>query len=221
MSGFDFVEGMLYQILRVVPYCAEHEAVWSPQLATILLETCSQLDSLWKSQNPAIAKPGIKDHFESFGKNVGPHWLIFWGEKAEVIKPFDLWGRLPSYTQTDYVPLSWWQAYNDVKHDCLANTTKATLKVAVCAVAALVVAIVRCPDCAEGIAQAGWVPGMAHSGLDPRDYLIRPPSPNEVVETKMFSFPLHSGTGYSWSVTRPHASCRFLRWMEESNRREW
>ena len=45
---FESAEQMLMAILDVIPYEAVHENVWSPRLVTVLLETCSQLDSLLK-----------------------------------------------------------------------------------------------------------------------------------------------------------------------------
>jgi hypothetical protein len=48
ISSFRHIELMFEDVLGNIPYVPEHENVWSPSLVTILLETCSLLDSLWK-----------------------------------------------------------------------------------------------------------------------------------------------------------------------------
>jgi hypothetical protein len=103
----------------------------------------------------------------------------------------------------------------------LANRKEATLKHAVFALASLLVAIVRCPDCAEGVAQAEWVRDMRELGSEPRRFLASSPVVNAVAETRLFSYPLNAGTGFSVSVIEPRASFRFIRWLEEKGPREW
>jgi hypothetical protein len=107
IAGFDLAEGMLEDVLRTVPYCPEHENVWSPKLVTALLETGSQLDSLWKTrqEHRGESQVDIKDHFEDFGEDVAKRWLIFWGEDAERVQPFGEWAGLPAYSKRDYRPL--------------------------------------------------------------------------------------------------------------------
>ena len=53
------------------------------------------------------------------------------GQEGKRIEPFAAW------ISQSYVPLDWWQAYNNVKHDRLANRTQATMKHAAQALAAL------------------------------------------------------------------------------------
>jgi hypothetical protein len=222
IASFDQTEAMLHDVLRVVPYCPEHENVWSPQLVTILLDTCSQLDSLWKSQSATGSRPDITDYFQMFGGEVAKRWLVVWGEEGQRLQPFAEWDGVPGYTRAAYTPLPWWKAYNDVKHDRLANRKEATLGRTVFALAALLVAIVRCPDCAEGVAQAEWVPEMKASGFPPREFLAGGRfTNNTVAETKLFSYPISSGTGWSLGVVRPRTSTRFLHWMDENGIQEW
>ena len=57
ITWFESAEQMLMAVLDVIPYETFHENVWSPRLVTVLLETCSQLDSLFKQQ--AIQSPSV------------------------------------------------------------------------------------------------------------------------------------------------------------------
>ena len=64
ISSFTQLEGMFQEVLGHIPYVPEHEDVWSPSLVTILLEACSQLDSLWKfiaSNTPGVVPPSRQE----------------------------------------------------------------------------------------------------------------------------------------------------------------
>ena len=82
ISSFSHVELMFDNVLRHIPYVSEHEDVWSPSLVTVLMEACSQLDSLWKykvTNSPnAILPPSsenlnITHYFQNLGKNWFPN----------------------------------------------------------------------------------------------------------------------------------------------------
>ena len=53
------------------------------------------------------------------------------------------------------MPLDWWQAYTDVKHDRLANRTRATMRHAAHALAALFINIVTYPPAMSDLARQG------------------------------------------------------------------
>ena len=104
---------------------------------------------------------------------------------------FDLWSSVSNYRPESYDSLDWWQAYNNLKHDRLMNREQATLKRAVCALAGLFVAILRCEYCRNDIAQAGWLSGNNHR---PEAWLGEdsPHTPSEFIaaESKLFSYPV-------------------------------
>src|SRR4051812_16913111 len=125
---FTSTERMLSDVIDVVPYEPAHFDVWSPRLVTVLLEACSQLDSLLKheaSQTPAPirGKIDIVKYFELFGKHLADKWSVFWSDEPTKVHPFEEWRGLASYTKTSYKgrELPWWSAYNDVKHDRILN----------------------------------------------------------------------------------------------------
>ena len=60
ISSFRGMELALEEFAEVVPFAPEHADVWSPRLASVLLDTCSQLDSLWRYELSKI--PGEPDN---------------------------------------------------------------------------------------------------------------------------------------------------------------
>jgi hypothetical protein len=211
LAGFKIAEEMMQDTLRIVPYCPEHENVWSPRLVTILIEVGSQLDSLWKSQYPITGQQDITDHFQTFGKDVAGAWVVFWGEEGTRLHPFAEWDGLPGYTAADYRTIGWWKTHTEVKHERLANRKLATMKTAALALVGLFVAIVRCLDCADAIAQEKWIPASGY-GVTPAE-LLGPDSPilGIVAESKLISFATGIGRGKGSSVSVKH-SYKFQKW---------
>ena len=163
VNSYVTAEDSLIDILRIIPYCPKHKSVWSPSLVTILLETCNQLDSLWKftaKQSRCVTKRErdlkITDYFQYFGEYVAPRWVIFWGEEPIQISPFEKWRKSPPFTKDKYEKLPWWEAYNDIKHNRLKNKTVATLEVAVTAMAVLYVTILWYKYCRDAVAHSSW-----------------------------------------------------------------
>jgi hypothetical protein len=153
----------------------------------------------------------IPDYFNNLGKKVADRWVVLWGEKGEHLQPFATWQGVPSYT-----PLDWWQAYNDVKHDRLANRRKATLRNAAYALAGLFLGILRSPACAEFILQEGWIPSEPHDHDDPQMLLSDYPSIGFLAaESTLFSHLLSRDRKSRQGPTRcqTRASMRFVRWF--------
>lgn len=216
LSTYRFSESMLSEVLEVVPYCPEHEGVWSPRLATIVLDVCSQLDSLWKyeaRQSPYVSKPqlNIKDYFEYYGKQVAPRWLVFWAEEPLRLQPFVRWANLSGYTRDDYEKLEWWGAYNKLKHDRYRNCTYATLAISVSALAGLFLSILRYEGCRAALAQSGWLAG---NDSEPAAWLGEDSSSTKdkyvTVETGLFSYPV------GWAGVRVLPQ---MKWMGPASRR--
>ena len=71
VDSFLYCEQMLADVFRVVPYCDDHKEIWSPVLTTVIMESCSQLDSLWghtAQQSSCVTKTKftIEDYFRYF-----------------------------------------------------------------------------------------------------------------------------------------------------------
>lgn len=228
MDSYIIAEDMLVDFLRFIPYCSEHMSVWSPMLVTIILESCSQLDSLWKyqaKQSRFVTKQNltIKDYFTYFGSRVSSKEVVFWGEEAQLIQPYANWVDVSAYKSEYYASLNWWDAYNDLKHNRFLNRTQATLHNAVQSLAGLFVAIVKCENCRSGMVKEGWVSAM-HPNLEacltedsPKDYMRYC-----LVESKLFAYMV------GWDKTQVSkigmwmgpASHRFRNWFENYPREE-
>ncbi len=166
INSFVSTEEALSDFLRFVPYCAEHETVWSPRLASIILEACSQLDSLWQYQAKLSSfvpkeRLTIGHYFSYYGERMGSKWLLFYGESSEVIHPYIPWDTAKNYTRDEYPKheLEWWKAYNKLKHNRFLNQSEAQLKYAVLSVAGLFMAILACESCREAVGRVEWLSG--------------------------------------------------------------
>lgn len=223
ITSYHISERHLGDMLRFVPYCREHENVWSPELATVLSLAGNQLDSLWRAEVSALAHGkdrdglNIVDYFQHVGKRVSPKWVVCWAEEGKVIRPFVQWeGR------SAYAPLEWWTAYTDLKHDQFAHLRKATLKNAIEAVAGLFVAILSCEFCLDAMAAAGWLSGTwpelieeaLANDLPDSPELDRLSAAHVAVESKLFARPVcwfgqMKLKHWNWTA---HASDRFRCW---------
>lgn len=227
IAGFSELEHRLCSILKVIPYCKEHEDVWSDAFVSPLVDGCSLLDSLWRHQSKLSALVtkeradlSMLDYFKFFGQYMEPKWMVFWGEDPVVLKPYEGWSKTGQYTmKNDCSQLSWWSAYNTLKHDRLKNRKEATLKRLVTSIGALLLAILRSEDCRIALAQTDWL--RANSTRP--EVLLGEDSPgykNEFAscETKFFSYaiswgtqPIPAGKKMHWSSQQ--ASPRFVRWF--------
>lgn len=224
ISSFIATEDALTQFLRFVPYCEEHKTVWSPALATTILETCSQLDSLWQyeaRQSPCVTKEKltIKDYFQYYGQYVANKWLVFYGETSEKLQPYAVWAEAPQYVPEQYTNyrLQWWRAYNALKHNRFVNRSEGKLEYAVQALAGLFLSILRAESCRNAVAQAGWLFGEGHNlqanlGEDS-------PSVNSrfiTAESRLFTYPVGWGkepflSRLDWQGPCSH---RFRDWLD-------
>ena len=242
MSGTEFPAGSvvnwyidaeqrLADVLRVIPYCQEQQKVWSPVLVTILQDSCSQLDSLWRYE--AKCSLYVKDenlnighYFEYFGLDMSRRWVIFWGEEPTLIQPFKLWSGLndSDYKKGMYgksLQLDWWKAYQEVKHNRITNRCEATLERAVDGLAALFLAILRCEHCRDAIAQTGWLSSAPWESTMPQVTWLAEDSPSVkgkhvAAESKVFSYPFgwsnrNIGSNDKWLG---NASQRFKVWFD-------
>lgn len=224
INSYAAIESALLDILNIVPYCREHMNVWSPKLATILLESCSQLDSLWKyeARQSAYTKHSnlsIEDYFKYFGAYMAPKWLVFYGaELVEQLEPFSSWRQEPDIQSSNFKRLDWWSAHNALKHDRYQNLKEATLANAVQAVAGLLLAILRCEYCRSAVAQTDWF-------LDEGNNVVAwlgedSPSAKEqyiAVESKLFTYAIGWGKEPLNHKMRWPGICsqRFREWIEQ------
>ena len=222
------IKESLHRVLQIVPYCDNHKGVWSDYLVTVILEACSLLDSLWRTQSwqsSCVQKSkkrnnlNMFDYFTYYGEYMEPRWIVFWAEKPIMKYPFKGWSKTGKYkSKDDQGILDWWTAYNNLKHDRLENRPEATLHRSVRAVSALFLAILRCEDCRQAIAQAGW---LSCQFRKPETWLGEDsPSCKDryiAAETKLFSYAVSWGKEPmpQKAIWRGPASDRFIRWFNQ------
>jgi hypothetical protein len=223
VNSYIATENMLLDVLRVVPYCQEHMNVWSPKLVTVLLESCSQLDSLWKyeARKSAYTKRGnlsIEDYFMYFGEYIAPRWIVFYGvESTEKLEPFANWLQASNFQRGSFLKLTWWSAYNALKHDRFRNQKEATLSNAVQALGGLFLAILRCEPCRNAIAQTDWfldegnniLPWLGEDSLSVKEQYI-------AIESNLFTYAVGWGKEPLHPKMKWQGICsqRFRDWLE-------
>jgi len=204
LEWYTNAESLLVDFLRYVPYCDSHGEVWSPRLVTILQETCSQLDSLWRWEAVHIHERksnevNIMDYFELFGPELAKRPVLFWADEPRQIDPFEKWQDVTEFKKEAYAPLDWWtEGYQKIKHNRLENRTCATLKRTVEALSGLFLALVRCESCWQALWQRCWLSSCDQSMADPlyslgavfkpADHHRRHAPPPVAVESGLFAY---------------------------------
>jgi hypothetical protein len=217
VEGHFAVEEMLREALQFVPYCEEHLDVWSPRLTTVILEAASQTDSLWrrvslaKGHSEPDEHSRIGDYRKHFGKMLVPQWAVFFGGAApSKIAPFLPWSSDPSQ-------LSWWKAYNALKHDRLDNKREGTLRNAVDATAALFLAIIYSGMCDLAIAANQMLEAHSNPTIESATKLLRDVKTEACakIESRLFAHPLGLCTSGIIGYRRLWPGCtsaRFQAW---------
>jgi len=204
LDWYADAESMLMDFLRYVPYCDSHGEVWSPRLVTILQETCSQLDSLWRweavhTHGRENSRVNIKDYFELFGPELAGKSVLFWADKPVQIAPFAKWQGVTEFKKEAYAPLDWWaEGYQKIKHNRLENRSCATLKRTVEALSGLFLALVRCESCWQSLWQKRWLSSCDQSMTNPlssleavfkpADHHSKHAPPPVAVESTLFAY---------------------------------
>jgi hypothetical protein len=150
VSNFEELESRLIECLSFIPFIQNNKQVISPKFIPIILESCSLIDSVFKSFE---RQKGNRYDFKSHTTLVEPHLCleeattIFLNPPLRFLTPFSSW--------TTAAP-SWWAAYNKLKHDRLANYEAATYENAILAMSGLHQVISRSVEFVPALLSAGW-----------------------------------------------------------------
>jgi hypothetical protein len=189
----------------------------------VILEACTQLDSLWSTmaaESFGVTREAldIRDYFQYYGKKMARKWVVLWGDEPAQIYPFGPWQTDRPYKPENFQVLPWWRAYSKLKHNRLENRELATLEPAVNAVAGLFLAILNCEHCKEAVANAKWLSAK----MDRPEAWLGDDGPSTwdqwiAAETPLFSH----AVGWDTKVVKPEmgwggpASARFKTWFVE------
>ena len=129
----------LYEIFNYVEPCNRNKKVYSHRIYELLLRSCTEVESNMKGiltvngYSSTTSFTMDKDYFKLGNAcQLDKYKIKFkrWKEDVDFI-PFSMWNT------TTYKSLSWYQGYNDVKHDRYKNFGKANLKNLMNSIAAL------------------------------------------------------------------------------------
>ena len=225
VAAYERTERRLDEFLAVLPLQSAHLQVWSPVLASVVLEVGSRLDSLWKLQLRAMrrmdGRAKIPDYFRAFGSVVADRWLVLWADEGQKVNPFAPWQQVSSGQKTKYAPLPWWQAYNHLKHDRWKHKEKATVRNAVLAVGGLFLAIIHCPMMGEALQESRWL----HTDWNPEIVAANINDDSTFdgtqasFESSLFSYAVAHGPGPISASVYHQATPRFRNWLIANQRR--
>lgn len=151
ISQFSFLEQQLQDFMGNVPFIETNKKIISPKLVTIIMESCSLIDSIFHEISGNHSERFNLKKYSDLHEptlELDENLTLFLNTPLEVLKPYNNWTK----KQPD-----WWLAYNKVKHDRLNNINVATFENAVYAIAALHQIIVRNSIFISGFLKFGWI----------------------------------------------------------------
>ncbi|MFX0137503.1 MAG: hypothetical protein ACFFDN_27950 [Candidatus Hodarchaeota archaeon] len=158
---FKSLEDQLVEFLDIVPAHVQNMGVWSPRLATIIIESCGLIDSVFRHLSPKTLKIkrktktrdelGLSDYAELY-KNLMLHKrkVIFLTRPSEYRVPFDNW-----HDSSSMAP-EWWSIHNKLKHNRLKNISNAKLENAINALAGSLLVITSIPELGPYLISQKW-----------------------------------------------------------------
>lgn len=164
----EFIEGQAERVLRDMPWTPENEKAWSPRIASLVIEACSLIDSVFKAILPAGASAivkgkdtpiGVKPSLEKLAAYFNPkrglhdYRALFLSGTGHLIGPFSIWDP----ENTTYENPDWWETYNDLKHNRVQHLHEVTLRVAVQALAGAFLVVATSVELGEGLIRSGWL----------------------------------------------------------------
>ena len=189
------VEDRLASILDIVPYATQNETVSLPKLSSIIVEAGSLVDAVFREQVQTSKKrddlniSDFADFFERTRKLSSIRTLTYrWPHR--LLRPFEPWSRRD--TRNAPARLVWWDAYNRLKHQRLAEIPLSTLHHSVHSVCALHQVLSQLPDFLPHLHRHDLIA----SRLYDVDYLIRAVSRGEplngfvMMESRLFGTPI-------------------------------
>jgi len=128
-------EARLAETLKVIPLTERTEAVVLPCLAGTVVEAGSLINSVFRSHYTGPEAPeraGMKAYHAQFeaGLLLSSTRTLLFRRPPNYVRPFSPWA-------TDYQELTWWTAYNNLKHDRAVSYSESTLRNAIDCVCAL------------------------------------------------------------------------------------
>ena len=170
LRWYKGLEAQVTDFIHVVPPHGNNLTVWSPKVATVLVEACCLIESIFHQfKDDATVQPTGKPDgrltLGPYAKLYGPllrlpeRTAILLTDTPEYRTPFGLWRDVVGGAPFDgkkHVP-EWWRLYNESKHHRMKVFPQFTLTKAIDALAGALVVISTVPAFAPALVRLGWL----------------------------------------------------------------
>lgn len=168
LCWYERLERSVLEFGEHVTLTSENETLKAPVLASILIDACSLVDSMFRDMTPVSGsvngktKSNRECDIVDFARLHSQRLELPNTQSVVLVSPpryrvpFEKWKDLTA--SHAYVPLPWWQAYTSLKHDCLSNLNQATVGFTLDALCALNQIIARRLDMVRIVMRHGWFP---------------------------------------------------------------
>ncbi len=150
IDNFEELENQLIYIMKYVPFIPQNMATISPKFISIIFESCSLIDSIFKElTNEADKKYSLKKYSKIFEDELVLDSTISLFLSSSIIfyNPYKDWkNKTPK----------WWNTYNRLKHDRLNNFYLGTFEITIQCVCALHQLISKTRYFTNHLIKAGW-----------------------------------------------------------------
>lgn len=149
VDNFSNLENQLIRCMEYIPFIETNKNAISPKFIPLILESCSLIDSIFKT----ITDEKIKTNFKKYANihektlDLGDSISMFLVTPLQFYKPFENW--------TTKIPI-WWNSYNKIKHDRINNYEFATYETTVLSIVALHQLITKCRIFTNYLIKVGW-----------------------------------------------------------------
>jgi hypothetical protein len=201
LDWYERIEKGILTFAEHVPLVLENEGFQAPMLASYLIDAAGLVDSVFRDMTQdmnEVSRGSVKrddckivDFYELHTKSLDLHNTrsIMLVSPARTRCPFSMW-------KDRYASLPWWKAYNDLKHDRLANIRVSTVGAALDALSGLHQVISRRLDLVPMMIRRGWL----STGLWSLDAVIEEAGKGKlpdafVVQTKLYATPVGTSRG--------------------------
>lgn len=158
---YQSLEEQLIDFLDIVPAHEQNMEVWSPRLATIIVESCGLIDSVFrhfsqgtskiKGKNKKSDKLELPDYAELYKDlMLYKRKVIFLVRPPEYRVPFNNW--LDSCSEAP----KWWSIHNKLKHNRLKNILDAKLESAINSLAGSLLVITAVSELGPYLISQKW-----------------------------------------------------------------
>lgn len=163
IESYNLLENKFLDFLKTVPSDAQNKKTWSPDLIDILIGSCNLLDSLFRMSAPANYRGIKRKEFtintfcDLFSKELEPLISLVYISPPCLLFPYAGWTK-------SNIP-SWWNNYNEIKHNRLKNMNLATTETTINSLCGLFEAISQNQNLQKTLIRYSWV-DLAGYNLD-------------------------------------------------------